>query len=244
MPGAISVQLYSIRNAMAEDMPGALQRIADLGFENVELYGYVDRVDAHRDALAAAGLRAPSGHARLVVSDDVPGVLDASAALGMTTVIDPSIPEEQWATRELIEASAARLNEIAKQAADRGLEVGYHNHWWEVASVDGTPGLEIFAAALDDGVTLEVDTYWAEVGGVAAPGLLRRLGDKVTHIHVKDGPATRDTKAQLPAGQGVVPVAEILAAAPEALRVIEFDDFDGDVFDGLAQSLAWLKAQA
>lgn len=90
MPGAqISVQLYSVRDAMTEDMPAALQRVADIGFENVELFGYVDRVAAHQEALAAAGLKAPSGHARLVVSDDVPGVLDASVALGMTTVIDP-----------------------------------------------------------------------------------------------------------------------------------------------------------
>ena len=36
-------------------------------------------------------------------------------------------------------------------------------------------------------------------------------------------------------------VAGILAAAPQALRVVEFDAYAGDVFDGIAQSLAWLK---
>jgi hypothetical protein len=41
-----------------------------------------------------------------------------------------------------------------------------------------------------------------------------------------------------------VPVAEVLAAAPDALRVVEFDRYDGDIFAGLAASLAFLKEAA
>lgn len=32
----------------------------------------------------------------------------------------------------------------------------------------------------------------------------------------------------------------ILAAAPQALRVVEFGDDAGDVFEGITESLAWL----
>lgn len=246
MSGAdISVQLYSVRDALAADLPGTLRRIADLGFGNVELYGFADQVDQYRAGLADAGLVAPSAHARLVLADDVDPVLDAAVELGVRTLIDPMVPEERWTTRADIESTATRLNEIAARAADRGLVIGYHNHWWELAtSIEGRPALEVLAAALDPGLVLEVDTYWAEVGGVDAAGLLARLGERVTHLHVKDGPVTRDTKAQLPAGQGVVPVAEILAAAPDATRVIEFDDYDGDMFAGLAASLEYVRGLA
>jgi hypothetical protein len=48
-------------------------------------------------------------------------------------------------------------------------------------------------------------------------------------------------KRQTPAGQGDVDVAAILAAAPDAVRVVEFDDYKHDIFAGLAESLAWLK---
>ena len=34
----------------------------------------------------------------------------------------------------------------------------------------------------------------------------------------------------------------ILAAAPQALRVIEFDAYAGDVFEGIAESFSWLTA--
>ena len=33
----------------------------------------------------------------------------------------------------------------------------------------------------------------------------------------------------------------ILAAAPSAIRVVEFDAYKGDVFEGIAESLTWLK---
>jgi hypothetical protein len=59
-------------------------------------------------------------------------------------------------------------------------------------------------------------------------------------IHVKDGPLDGDTSAQVPAGSGEVDVVGVLAAAPGAIRVIEFDTYAGDVFAGIAQSLAWL----
>ena len=90
-------------------------------------------------------------------------------------------------------------------------------------------------------MVLEVDTYWATAGGADAPALLRRLGDRVRAIHVKDGGLATDGSGQVPAGQGRVPVTEILAAAPHALRVIEFDRYDGDIFAGLAASLAFLR---
>jgi hypothetical protein len=44
----------------------------------------------------------------------------------------------------------------------------------------------------------------------------------------------------VPAGQGRVPVADVLAAAPAALRVVEFDAYDGDLFEAIAASHAFL----
>jgi hypothetical protein len=37
-----------------------------------------------------------------------------------------------------------------------------------------------------------------------------------------------------------VPVSAVLAAAPDALRVVEFDRYDGDIYAGLAASFAFL----
>jgi sugar phosphate isomerase/epimerase len=243
MTAELSVQLYSVRDALAADLPGTLDRIAELGFSNVELFGFVDRVDEYRTALANAGLTALSGHAPLVEQGDAERALDAAAALGMRTLIEPMI-RHGWETEHGVSAIAARLGQIAAQAQPLCLEVGYHNHTWEFESdINGRNAFDVFTERLDPAVALEIDTYWAEVGGASAPALLARLGDRVRLIHVKDGPRSTDAAAQQPAGAGDMPVKEILAAAPDAVRVIEFDAYAGDIFDGIAQSLRFVSGQ-
>jgi sugar phosphate isomerase/epimerase len=65
----------------------------------------------------------------------------------------------------------------------------------------------------------------------------------VHFLHVKDGPATRATVEQVAVGSGSLDVPAILAAAPQALRVVELDDFDGDVFDALRDSYSYLTTR-
>ncbi|WP_211116817.1 sugar phosphate isomerase/epimerase family protein [Glycomyces buryatensis] len=243
MTAALSVQLYSVRDALAADLPRTLDRLAGLGFANVELFDFVDRVDEYRTALANAGLTALSGHAALA-EGDAERALDAAAALGMRTLIEPMI-RHGWETADGVSAIAERLGQIAAQAGPLGIEVGYHNHTWEFESeINGRNAYDVFAERLDPAVVLEIDTYWAEVGGASAPAVLARLGDRVRLLHVKDGPRSTDASAQQPAGSGAMPIKEILAAAPRAVRVIEFDDYAGDIFDGLAQSLRFVSGQA
>jgi len=237
----ISVQLYTVRAAIADDLPAALRRIAGIGYTTVELFDFVGREDEYAVALADAGLTASSGHARLAEAPDVAPAFAAARALGIGTLIAPHIPAERWQDRESIADSARRLNAVALRAADEGVRVGYHNHWWELESrVDGHPALEVFADLLDPRVVLEVDVYWAEVGGMPAPELLARLGERVQLLHVKDGPRSRDAEEQVAVGSGEIDIPAVLVAAPQAQRVVELDGCRGDVFDALADSLAYL----
>jgi sugar phosphate isomerase/epimerase len=89
-----------------------------------------------------------------------------------------------------------------------------------------------------------VDTYWAYAGGADVPALLKRLGDRVFALHLKDGDGTLDTKKQVAVGSGVVPVRDIIAAAPDALRVIELDDSETDVFEAVRASREFLLGEA
>ena len=242
MPSTPSVQLYSVREAIAADLPAALERIAGLGFRQVEPYGFVDRADEYVAALASAGLDAPSAHAPVLQYEDPSVAFDAAARLGVSTLIDPHHPVANWATHDQVLANADRMNALGEAAKGFGLTFGYHNHWFEIESrIDGATALELLAEHLSDDVVLEVDTYWAEVGGVSAIDLLHRLGGRVRLIHVKDGPVSMDKDAQQPAGSGAMDVPGVLAAAPDATRVLEFDAYAGDVFDGLAQSLAYVR---
>jgi sugar phosphate isomerase/epimerase len=158
-------------------------------------------------------------------------------------VIVPWMEPAVFADADGVAKLARDLNEAAVRAAEHGLRLGYHNHDFELSSrIGGRPALEVLADALDPAVILEVDTYWAAVGGQDVPGLLGRLGDRVRYLHVKDGPVTKDDPMTA-VGGGVMPVAEILAAGSSAeWHVVELDHCATDMLTAVGDSLAWLAA--
>lgn len=236
----LSVQLYSVREAIAVDLRSALERIAELGFRQVELYGFAERAEEYAALLPQFGLTAPSAHGA-VIGEDSRRTLAAARRVGVGTVLLPWVPPERWADEAAAVALADELNAVVQPAADSGVRIGYHNHDFEFAAGPGP--FAAFVDRLDERAVLEIDTYWVAVAGVDPAELLGRLGDRVSFLHVKDGPLDGNTAAQQPAGQGAVDVPGILAAAPRALRVVEFDDYAGDVFDGIRQSVEYLTAR-
>ncbi len=237
----LGLQLYTLRNALAEDLRATLRRVAELGLRTVEPFDLVASVDRLAGTMAEFGLTAPTSHVSFI-HVDLDAALSAATRLGVATIIDPYVPAEHWASREDIKAIAAALNDAAHRAADQGITVGYHNHWWEFESrIDGRSALEVLADQLDDRVVLELDTYWCAVGGEDPVAVLGRLGDRVVALHIKDGPITRDNDAQQPAGSGRMPIAALLEAAPRARAILEFDGYAGDLFEGVGEGIAFLR---
>jgi sugar phosphate isomerase/epimerase len=266
MPVLTSVQLFTLKDALEADLDGTLAQVAARGFTAVEPYDFVRRAEPLAASLSGHGLTAPTGHAFLasdsfVLPDGsgttvpVPShqeVFAAAKTLGMTTVIEPYTAPDRWTSVEQIEETARALNAAAEAGAAAGIRVGYHNHAHELEAVfDGVTGLEVLANALDPRVVLEVDLYWVARAGVDSPALLRRLGDRVVAVHVKDGTLDREALAayppadQVPAGQGVVPLAEALdAASALEYAIVEFDHYDGDLFDAIEAGRIFLDEQA
>ena len=241
----LSVQLYTVREAIQENLAETLARVAAIGFEQVEPYGFPN-TEGLGDALRAAGLTAPTGHAHFVAENDAElnRVFASANSLGIDIAIDPHVGPERWQTEESVRAIAAELGHAATIAAGYGVTVGYHNHAHEFEShIAGQTAFEFFADVVDPAVRLEVDTYWATVGGSDPVAVLNRLGDRVAAIHVKDGPGTPDTKDQVAVGSGSLPIRDILAAAPHALRIVELDDSRVDRFTAITDSFNWLVAE-
>lgn len=244
-PARLSVQLYTVREALRRDFDATLARIAAYGYRQVEPFDLLGMLDKLRAGLPAHGLAAPTTHARVLSADDQDEVFAAARALGVGTVIDPFTEPARWQSAAGITEIAAGLNAAAERARPYGLRVGYHNHHFELESrIDGRHGLEVLAERLDPAVVLEVDTYWAYAGGADVPALLARLGERVVAIHVKDGDGSLNTSTQVPVGSGALPVGEILAAAPSALLVVELDDSAGDLIEAVGASREFLVGGA
>ena len=247
----LALQLYTVRDQLPAGRKALLRTIRSLGYGAVEPYDVRTDPAALRADLDEAGLAVCSVHAR-ALGEEADALLDGARILGAGTVIVPSVPAERFADSDAIKALAREFNETAARAGERGLRFGYHNHAFEMSPVaDGRTGLEALADSLDAAVLLEVDIYWAAVGGPTpptpptppgadVPALLRRLGDRVRYLHVKDGPVTRDDPMTA-VGAGRMPVAEILAACPSAeWHVVELDRCATDMIRAVGDSLAWL----
>ncbi|MBA8815401.1 sugar phosphate isomerase/epimerase [Microbacterium halimionae] len=255
----LSLQLYTVRDALAADLDGTLARVSRLGFQNVEAFGAVHRAPELAEAFARNGLSSPTMHAALVTdanrepSPVNEAVFDAAAQLGAEIVIDPMVDPKLWATRDDIKSTAERLNVASSVAASRGIRVGYHNHSHEFHhEFSGESAYEYFVSLLDERVVLELDAYWAAVGKQDVPALVQWLGTRLVALHVKDGSIDADPfradvsgpidLGQVAAGTGAVPLDRVLDAADNLeFAVVEYDEFAGDVFSGIEASVQYLS---
>ncbi|WP_114855385.1 sugar phosphate isomerase/epimerase [Brachybacterium sp. YJGR34] len=261
-----SVQLYSLAAEFSADMDGSLDRLAGIGLRTVEAFDFVRRPKEIRTALDKAGLTSPTGHAPLLSDElwtpdgSIPTpsnevVFEAAAEIGMKTVIDPMVPTERWLTEDGVKDIAERLNTASEKAKEFGLTVGYHNHAQEfLASFDGRTAYQRFLELAEPAVEIELDLFWALVGGQDVVSLVKEVGDRLVAVHVKDGVApasnpfapdapkfSSDSLDQRHAGEGDVPTKEALEAATNVkYAVIEYDHAPGDVFEDIADSYRFL----
>lgn len=239
----VSVQLYTLREQVAVDFPAVLARLGAKGYLGVELAGLSGLTPEQLShALTVAGLELSSAHVGLNVEGGFDAALDLHRSLGCDTVVIPSMPHDAFSNLDDVRAVADRVNVAAESARSRGVTLGYHNHWWELAPMpDGRPALLHLFDHLAPEVIAEVDIYWAQVGGSDPKAIVAELGERVGLLHVKDGPADVPPSPMVAVGDGVVDIAGVLAAAPSARwHIVELDRCATDMFDAVERSYDFL----
>src|SRR6218665_1982989 len=115
-----AVQLYSVRDALEEDLEHTITRLAEIGFTRAEPYSFVARATELNAALRSAGITPVSGHALFLSTPLVP-IFEVHKQLGMHTVIDPYVPRERWSTLSDSEHTANLMNAAQTTASQHGL---------------------------------------------------------------------------------------------------------------------------
>jgi sugar phosphate isomerase/epimerase len=239
-----AVMMYTVLAQAREDLEGTLARLASIGYLGVETYGLVEEFGPARvrAAIDAAGLTLTSAHAPFPAGERAEAILDQNEELGAPVLVW-SMEREEFGSPGSIREGAERVNEAAERAAARGMAIAYHNHFAEFAQdFGGVQAYDVLLDCLDDRVLIELDAYWALMGGADPAEVLRRLGDRARFVHIKDGPAVSYTDdVMVPIGEGKVDWARVLGAAP-GLRwhIVELERLHIDVFDALERSYAHL----
>lgn len=233
------LQLYTIREECEHDLEGSLARVAELGYEGVELWSLHGRDAADVRALLKEARLAVAGvHARLeAIEEELPRLGGELAALGTDRLVLAWIDEPNDATFERI-AAAAR----AVRAA--GLAFGFHNHWLELApAADGRTFLDRLRGLPAGDLFLELDLGWIWHAGGDPARELERTHGRCPLVHLKDY-ASREGRDDVPVGDGLVGYDALVPAAVAAgadWLLVEEDEVGDRPWAALARSLAAVR---
>lgn len=236
----LGVMTYTVLDQARADLEGTLARIADLGYAGVETYGLVEHFGPARvrAAIDAAGLGLTSAHTPFPAGPGADELLDQNAELGAEILVW-SMEREEFDTPDAVRRGAERVNEAADRAAARGMRVAYHNHYAEFSrSFAGRPAYDLLLELLDDRVLLELDAYWAVMGGADPAEVVGNLGERVRLVHVKDGPAVSyEHDVMVPIGEGGIDWAGTLGVPSSlAWHIVELERLSVDTFEALRRS--------
>ena len=214
----ISLQLYTVREETARDMPATLRRISEIGYPAVEFAGFGGLSAADlRDILDDLGLRTSGVHVPYDSWETNPEqVITDMHTLDCAHAILPIAPPEQRRDESAVGSFAGSLNRWGELCRQEGVTFSYHNHDFEFAPLGGTTMWDVLVGETDPGlVYFELDLYWVRYGGADPEPLLSDLGDRIPLVHLKDM-ASDEQLSDLPVGEGIMPWKGLLRAADAA----------------------------
>lgn len=245
MSKPIALQLYTLREPLAQDFDGVLRRVAALGYAGVETAGQYGRSPAHaRRLFDDLGLRVAGAHLPLPLGPDRNQVIETAQALGCSRIVCGWLPPERFTSVDGVRGVCADLIEASAAARAHGLTLGYHNHWFEHDHpVDGRTPHEWLVEWLAPEIFFEVDVYWVKTAGREPADVIHALGARASLLHLKDGPARHDAPMTA-VGAGVLDFAPLVAAGTSAeWFIVELDRCATDMFVAVAESYRYLTAR-
>jgi sugar phosphate isomerase/epimerase len=240
----IALQLYSVREELARDFDGTLEKIKGMGYTAVETGQFAGDAQIQAEKFSQYNLEVVAAHVKPPLGEDKQSSLDFMNTLGIERLVVPWLdPNEYFQTQAGVLKAADQLNRAALNSWDRGFSFYYHNHDFEFKEIDGRPAFDRLLENLDPRILFEIDTYWVTTAGGDIVSLLEKLGSRAPLIHIKDGPLNRQ-EPMVALGEGKMEIEKVLSAGkPHAEWVIvELDRCAGDMMEAVGRSLNYLSS--
>lgn len=262
LQSGIGLQLYSIRDAMQADVAGTLKKVADMGYQYLELAGYSNgkfygmTPRDFKKLVSDLGMEIISSHtmveAKGITMENAKKMADDHAQLGVKYCIQPWINEEDRYIDQY-KKMIADWNKVGEIMQHSGIQFGYHNHNFEFEPTNGlVPYFDIFMKEMDpDLITMELDVYWATKAGQDPVQLFERFPGRFQLLHFKD--ATREEAPYFevkkddiaPVGQGHIDFQRIYnahdIAGTQYFFVEDDNQGNGKPFEGIKASITYLQ---
>jgi sugar phosphate isomerase/epimerase len=250
----IGLQLFSIRDSIMRDLPGAIAKVGKMGYKYVETVGYKDgkfyemEPDAFKALCKANGIWVLSSNTGQPLPDSAgkgknmtwwSDCINAHVKVGAKYIVQPSMGEGAYKSLDTLKKYCNYFNMIGDMCNAKGIRFGYHNNGKEFTTkLDGHTVYDFMLENTDPSkVTFEMDLYWAVLGGVKPQDYLNKYPGRFEIWHIKD-------KEEVGAS-GMMDFASIWAASGKSgmkYGLVEIYLHKFDEFTSCKKSLDFLNA--
>ena len=252
--GPVGLQLYSLRDQFAKDVPGTLAKVRAMGFRYVETAGTYNLSAADfRRLLDVNGLKAISGHFPYDrYKNDVDGIIADAKAIGLSYVGCAWIPHEGTFDEQECRDAIKVFSHASEAVTRHRLKFFYHIHGYEFQPFEkGTLFDLLVSETKASHVRFQLDTFWALHPGQDPVKLLKNHGQRWELMHLKDmrhgvklGDLTghSDDTNCVPLGTGQMDWPAILKAANRiGVKWYFIEDEAPNAAEQIPQSLQYLE---
>lgn len=190
----VGLQLYTLRNELGKDPEGTLKKVAEIGYKELETFGYsagkfFGKTPAEfKSLLNGLGLSTPSGHYMPNnLREDWNKVVDHAAEAGQAFMMCAYLYPNERKTADDYKKIAELFNQSGEVCKKAGIQFGYHNHDFEFELLDGKLPYDLLLSETDPKlVKMELDLYWATHAGIDPLDLFKKNPGRFPLVHLKD----------------------------------------------------------
>jgi sugar phosphate isomerase/epimerase len=222
------LQLYSLRDQFATNVPGTLAEIKSWGVTNVELAGtYNLSTEQFKAQLDACGMNPVSGHYGYdQFRTNLDWIISDAKILGLKYVGCAWIPHGGTFDEKTCREAIAVFNHAGEVLARHGLKFFSHTHGYEFQPCQQGTLFDLMMTGTNPKyVSFEMDIFWIVHAGQDPVKLFEKYGHRWQLMHLKgmkDSTPTgfltghSDVSNDVPIGQGKIPFPPLFRAAAKA----------------------------
>ena len=224
----IGLQLYSLRNQLATNVPGTLDEIKSWGITNVELAGtYNLSTEQFKAELTARGLNPVSGHYSYdQFRTNLDWVISDAKILGLKYVGCAWIPHNGDFDEKTCREAITVFNHAGEMLATHGMMFFSHTHGYEFQPCKGGTLFDLMMSeSKPKYVSFEMDIFWIAHAAQDPVKLLKKYGHRWQLMHLKGMKESTptglltghsDVTNDVPVGEGKISFPPLLQAAQKA----------------------------
>jgi sugar phosphate isomerase/epimerase len=251
-PVAIGLQLYTLRNTIKTDARNHLEKIAAMGYKNLETFDYKDgnifgmTYLEFGNLAKSLGMQVTSGHYGLdiVSSPSWEKTVADAKAIGQSYMVLPWLKEELRTSIDSYKHIAGICNMAGQVANKYGIRMQYHNHDFEFNTVEDQIPYDVLLKELDPKyVGMELDIFWVYNAGKDPLQYFKKYPKRFEQWHVKDMSKT-DKSKNANIGTGTIDWKKVFSSAKESGMkkfYVEQETYPGEPIDSVAEGIKYLK---